>query len=507
MRQAVQSGPNRSRRPHSVRAASNLDSPDAGLRRRAAIELGRVGNAQAVEPLIEALRQEQEDLVRASLVLALGALGGAHALTTLAELIPAGRAETAALVKALDRLTGKKRAGVAWREGLNLGDVHLEVPQGLEHPLSRRLVQEGLPKSETVRPGLLRLLQPVPATRLDPPPRYIYNLRLPLAQTEPGLSDSAAIQILLKRAAETRSWRTWVAPDSADKPIDLPYRLVMEGREPNRTALRSWLDHARAAFAPLGMADSPSAYSCEMVVSWLGPQPTLFFRPRFGVDRRFAYRKRDVNASINPVVAAALVQLIPAPLTGAVLDPTCGSATLLVERALLDKDARLVGIDVSAAALAAARTNLEAAALSGRAILRESDARDPAAWSPCGVLLANLPFGIRSGRDDPDLGQLYRAILVNADTVLGESGRVLLGTANRSSLERAVAAAKVFRILAKYRVQTGGLYVHVVVLGRKAASSGKPARKDQNRATAFESQGDHLGGRPVLKRHHRAMRL
>lgn len=192
----------------------------------------------------------------------------------------------------------------------------------------------------------------------------------------------------------------------------------------------------------------------------------LDLRPSFVADNRFDYRLKDVSAGINPVVAAAVARLVPMLTKGVVLDPTCGSATLLIERGLIDRQSHLVGIDISSEACEAANANTQAAGLSHRVQILNGSAVDPANWRVCGLVLANLPFGNRLGRNSTELRILYNGIVDRAGEHLSQDGRLLLYTGNHGLLENAINRQGPFATLSRQRVQSGGLYVHIAILGR-----------------------------------------
>ena len=399
--------------------------------------------------------------MRASLILALGAVGGADRVQSLVGEGPLSEAEALALAKVRDRAGQDGKPGADWRAGLALGDVYLETPVGLERPVSRMLVKEGFPTSVVAGEQLIRLTQPIALSRLAPLPREVAGLRLALSQLETPALDDAAIDQLVAQGAGRPEFAIWFEAIGT-----LRFRFSAEGVSPPRAQTLDWLARVRAGFEPLGMADSPSNYNCELIVAWSAPHATLFFRPRLERDARFDYRKASVPAAINPVVAAALVRLVNAGAPGVVVDPTCGGGTLLIERGLFDPGAQLVGLDIDGKAIAAARENAAAAGLGERARFANADCRDPANWPACTLVVANLPFGIRSGRRDSDLLGLYRAILSNAAAKLEPGGRIVLASANRRALEGAVAAEKRrVTTLAKHHYVSGGLMVQVVVLG------------------------------------------
>jgi 23S rRNA G2445 N2-methylase RlmL len=80
-------------------------------------------------------------------------------------------------------------------------------------------------------------------------------------------------------------------------------------------------------------------------------------------------------------------------------------------------------------------------------------------------VIANLPYGLRISESKDKLQQLYAGIVRRAEEFLTDKGRLILATAYKEGLERAIKSAKL-KTLARYRVQTGGLHVQVAVLGR-----------------------------------------
>lgn len=156
------------------------------------------------------------------------------------------------------------------------------------------------------------------------------------------------------------------------------------------------------------------------------------------------YRRESVPAPVREQLAAACVLAADWKGEGPIFDPMCGSGTLLVEAAwwasgtssaslrkqfqfqnlptfdiaafqqVLDEeipapapDAVILGSDVDARALEAARTNLEAAGLESRIELRTFDFFQTRPPADSGLLLINPPYGERvrgkgTGRREPD---------------------------------------------------------------------------------------------------------
>jgi 23S rRNA G2445 N2-methylase RlmL len=313
-----------------------------------------------------------------------------------------------------------------------------------------------LPPAEAAAAGLIRLTAPVAPEGLIARLRWSYGIRIEVASAIDG-------SVATLFAGVRPIWQDWFQPPADG--VNLTYRFSVEGRKLPPPEWGAALNACRAALLPFGLVDDPSAYVMEFVVSLAGDNACLYLRPTFEADNRFAYRLSDVGASMNPVVAAALANLIASPLGGTALDPTCGSGTLLVERARIDNHAALAGIDASPTAVKAAKTNLKAAGLMELATIRQGDAMDPASWVPCKVVLVNLPFGLRTAREGVKPEILYAAICGNIANFMEPGGRALLATTQLKALDAALRKTPRLSILARCKVQTGGLWLHIVVLG------------------------------------------
>ncbi len=442
--------------------------PEPKVRKNAAVSLGSIGGAASIAALTAAVEREAVAWVRPSLILALGALGGPTARATLETLSAATPDEQAALQKALDRVSDE-RGTVWWREEQPWPwTLQLAVPEGLEDVALAEAQERGLPGIRLTGRGQLVCAATIAPWAVLPALRTV-SAALLVAGTAPALPQdiaaaSAAISALIGASAAVQQWRTWL---TTDQPA-LRYRFALVGRQLQRPALRQLLDAVRAVAAPLGWHDSPSHYDVELIVEGGVEATTLLISPAFQADQRFSYRLADVGAALNPVVAAALARLLPpAPLA---LDPTCGSGTLLIEYGLRHPGAALQGLDISATAVVAAQQNSAAAGLAPRCTLRQTDAHVVENWPVAGAVLANLPFGLRTARQDTDLAALYAAVFANLVSRLAPAGQALLVTSNRQLLVAAFAPhRRQLRLAHERRVQTGGLRLFVWILERTAA--------------------------------------
>src|SRR5216684_7161941 len=329
----------------------DLHDPSPQARRIAAIALGKRGGDGSVAALRAALETEEVGWVRPSMILALGRIGGDEARAALAEIEPRSDSEAEALRKARDRISGPA-TGFGWRAVTN---VFASVPIGLEDVAIAEARQHGI-EATVVRRGTIALAKRSAVLRC------VYDVRILIAE---GAAGAFAETV---RKAEVR-WREWITSSSDI----LPYRFSLENVRITKQEFNDLLRLARETFSRQGLTDSPSSYAAMLRVEADGDATRIWLVPTFEADERFAYRVADVGASINPVVGACLARLVRRGDGGVIVDPTCGSGTLLIERALLDAGTMLAGIDTSPTAIRAAAGNVIAAGLAARIAVRQGD--------------------------------------------------------------------------------------------------------------------------------------
>ena len=137
-----------------------------------------------------------------------------------------------------------------------------------------------------------------------------------------------------------------------------------------------------------------------------------------------AWRTERFAGGLNATIAAAVVRALqPAP-TDAFVDLMCGSGTLVLERLAAGPAARVAGVDIDPAALAAPGIHLRNARHRGvRVELHEADATAlDEGVGRFDVLVVNPPWGTLVGsHDDNDV--LYPALLRGARAVAAPRAR------------------------------------------------------------------------------------
>jgi len=232
-----------------------------------------------------------------------------------------------------------------------------------------------------------------------------------------------------------------------------PWHLVVsvDGTRFNRHELARWL--ARE----LQQRRAPLDEQSSRLASLFCVEDAYYFCLPFRMAEDAALRKHRVaerEGSLPPTIAAAMAFLANPRDSDSVLDPVCGTGTLLAEVHAYAPSAPLAGIDLDRPAIAAARRNL---AHLPQVQLSVGDGRSTGL--PDGsmtLFLANLPFGKQFG-SRPENRQLYPDILREL-VRLGRPGdwRAILLTSDIEALQAAVAATPGIGIAAKNQVKIRG---------------------------------------------------
>ncbi len=190
--------------------------------------------------------------------------------------------------------------------------------------------------------------------------------------------------------------------------------------------------------------------------SALGWQVLLRLTPRPLGTR--SWRVCNMPGALNAVVAAAMVRWAGLYDDDRILNVGAGSATLLIERALMGPASMLVGCDVSADARACAQRNIAAAQFQDRIAMHDWDATAlPLADTSVDLILADLPFGQLIGTHNSNT-QLYPAVIHEARRVLSSRGRMVLISHEIRLLHQTLTSMTSVRIADELQVEVGGMH-------------------------------------------------
>lgn len=149
--------------------------------------------------------------------------------------------------------------------------------------------------------------------------------------------------------------------------------------------------------------------------------------------RHRTYKTEHIQASLRPVVAAAMVRL--GTMEGLTIDPCCGAGTLLAETFDTNRQAEMIGGDIDKNALVAAGTNLRS--WRERPPLVRWDARElPLAQGSIAKILCNPPFG-RQLSNPEEIKGLYADMVAEWQRVLQPGGQAVILASDIEALQAA----------------------------------------------------------------------
>jgi tRNA (guanine6-N2)-methyltransferase len=188
-----------------------------------------------------------------------------------------------------------------------------------------------------------------------------------------------------------------------------------------------------------------------------------------------AWRVVNLPGALNATIAAAMVELSGPRPGDRVLNPMCGSGTLLVERLARGRAALAAGCDLDPAALDASRANLEAAGVARSVALARMDAAALGlAGASFDAVLVDLPYGHRMGSHERNAA-LYPAVLAEAARVTRPDGALVTVTHELRLFERCLKAqAHRWRVERSLQVYQKGHHPVVHLLRRRGPAGAAP---------------------------------
>lgn len=250
-----------------------------------------------------------------------------------------------------------------------------------------------------------------------------------------------------------------------------PPRLIVtaDGAHFARQEMRNWLSRElqRAGVAIAG-SDARSHNASNTVYVFCIEQAYYVCLPRFSAPHAPLRDKRRAErpGSLPPTIAAAMAFLGKPRPDDVILDPVCGSGTLLAEAHVYARDATLLGMDTDPAALDAARQNLSH---TGARLLPGSGADTALSPQSVSLFLANLPFGKQYG-DRATNPQLYGRLL--AEMVrLGKTNhwRAVLLSADGDALDKALSGHSRLTVATRTAVSVRGEKAMIVLVRPNAS--------------------------------------
>ncbi len=233
-------------------------------------------------------------------------------------------------------------------------------------------------------------------------------------------------------------------------PVQLAVNVA--GSHFDRRDLRRWLGQRLGERGVAASADAPRTLwvFCIDAAYYVGVES---FCAADSPQREL--RTEERRGSLPPSIAAAMVFLADPNQGEKVLDPACGSGTILAEAAAQSPGSTLCGFDLDRKALETAAANLSHRR--SQALLAQADCgRLPLASGGTTLIVSNLPFGKQFG-NKADNPRLYRGLIDEIERV-GKLGvwRAVLLTSDVEALGDALAGSSRRRSKRLLRVKVRG---------------------------------------------------
>lgn len=441
---------------------SALESDEPKLRQNAARLAGELGREEDVRFIVRALMREETRFVRPSMLLAIGAVGGDEAEAFLNNYVvapPKNENEKRNFEDERAALADAKKRFVKLEKHTFTGlvkpfDMELRTPRQLSGSLVYELGEMSVRPEKELASAVVVKGRDVEALFSL---RSFFELLFPIARNIPidakriaGLAGPFLAELM-------------TSSHSGRPPYG--YRVEIRGESAERAKL------AKAVSALVDsdvLVNSPGNYEAELRIEPDEHNKCAVYAKLYTVpDERFSYRKESLPASINPATAAAVVRYARDYLTpGArVIDPCCGSGTMLFERERFIETQSATGVDIAHKAIDIARAN---AALAGsKAKFIVNDIRRFEATRPYDELITNLPFGNRVG-SHADNVSLYEYLVDALPRLLVRGGTAIMYTMEFTLLKKLVRARPNLELAAEARTEAGGLTPEIFIIKVKS---------------------------------------
>lgn len=168
-------------------------------------------------------------------------------------------------------------------------------------------------------------------------------------------------------------------------------------------------------------------------------------------DHRFDYRKESLPTSINPVTAATIMELARPYLKedAQVLDPFCGTGTMLIERYMAKPAHPMYGVDIFAKAIDIARDNTQAAGLTINYINR--DFENFTHEYRFDEIVTNMP-GVIGVKTIIEIKNIYAMFFEKISEVLKDQAILILYSSNPELINKELRFYENLKVLAKHEI-------------------------------------------------------
>ncbi|SUY47581.1 RNA methylase [Clostridium putrefaciens] len=457
---------------------SFLQSPDAKTRKNTCGIISELADPAYLSALYTAFEKEDQLFVKSSYILAIGNCGkasdGEKLEKILESLISNEKAcrDESELIKNAKHLNEEKL--VLGRAIAKLSKCVRHKFKGFEEPVPMLVtamnkefrvtlneLKEKSIKGNLVDNGIL-----IKEKDLDKiySCRTFYELLYPLDSLEKLEFNSDIIASAILKANIIDFLNS--CHENASIPDDyFPYRIELKTESYNkeRSDFLKSLSIKLDELSNGKLKNSPSSYEVEIRIVEKNNICSVFIKLYSFKDTRFDYRENTLASSINPVTAAIVVKSIEKWLKNdsKVLDPFCGTSTMLIERAKLKETSSLTGIDIFGAAIDFSKVNSR---LSNTKIkLINEDILSYKTFDVFDEIICNMPFEANVGSKNHTI-DLYRGFIDMIPKLVKPNGMVFLYTVEKNLLKQNLSGNNHLELLDEIKIESGGLTPNVFVL-------------------------------------------
>ncbi len=177
-----------------------------------------------------------------------------------------------------------------------------------------------------------------------------------------------------------------------------------------------------------------------------------------------SWRECNMSGGLNATIAYAMHKLSGVRERDRILNPMCGSGTLLIERSLMGPLDALVGVDISPEAVACSQTNIRAAKRQIEVAQIDALATGLPDRS-FDLIVSDLPWGDAVGSHGGN-SELYPLFLQEMDRLTARSGRLCILTHELKLFERVMAEQSRWQAKELFQVYSGGHYPKCYLLSK-----------------------------------------
>lgn len=185
-------------------------------------------------------------------------------------------------------------------------------------------------------------------------------------------------------------------------------------------------------------------------------------------DDRFRYRRETLSVGMKPYLAATVCELAKEYYieNSTVLDPFCGTGTLMVERDRVKPVRKLYGIDLYGEAVQKAEVNIKHAGIRSKVELINKDFFEFHHTHRFNEIVTDLPFG-SDKRSEADIESIYRNFFRKVPNLLESDNVLTLYVRNREFLLK-YSRLSHFTILKEYEIsKKENAYLYILTYDNK----------------------------------------